>query len=665
MNAASLQARFVLACCALLVALLCATPGAYAQNYSAAEARYMRGDFSGAETSVGQALRSEKRSGERARLLKLLGIVQFMQNRRQPAAQSFRQALQLNPQTTISPDEVLDESVIAFFNSQRSTATQRPNTSTASAANRPRTPAGAAATANRPQNPRTPTTARAAPAPNAQQAKTTKVLVRSNVTNANISIDGILAGSVGAAIEADPGRVVLEVTAPGHISRKVAVNILDGRETIVTVNLERVPPPRPKTPPPQPRQNLAAVPPGGAAAGARSQRNVRGGNNQRPRGNGADASGRTDDSALFLPDPGTEDLVEDQSTAGRDLAGEFMMDAATGGFTAQQRNQPPPMQQQPMQQQPMQPQFQQPMYAPPPAYGQPMYGQPMYGAPPMYGPGYGAPMYAPPAPPPPPAYDPYAIQPSQLDAGSEMPDPAPPGAPPAGGRRGDRSSPTAAKKSGSTGGTLIRLMPFGVGQFVNGSTLLGAAFAVGEAGALFYWFQTSQAATKAASDTNTILADRRKTAEGISNQAEREEYEKETETFRTQRQAFVASTHQSAQYGLIGFGALWAIGAIEAVMNQPEASSPNRNPRRRSSGFSLLPTQDGGVVAGWERAVPGFANDVSSGRLADARSYGVEATYTLWTTLGGSSPDGEQTVDRSTLPDQNLPAAGLGLELRF
>jgi hypothetical protein len=206
---------------------------ARAGSLSAAESRYMRGDFRGAEASASQALRSETRSEERAKLLKLLGIVQYMQNKKTAASQSFRAAIALSPAMTISPDEVLDEGVIQHFNAQKQTA--------------PRT-------GSQPANART----SRPPPPRSVPAKTTRVVINSNVSSARVSMDGILAGSVGSPIEADPGRVVFEVAAAGHITKKIAINLPAGRETTVTVNLDKIPPPRPKAPPR--RETVARAP---------------------------------------------------------------------------------------------------------------------------------------------------------------------------------------------------------------------------------------------------------------------------------------------------------------------------------------------------------------------------------------------------------------------
>ena len=94
-----------------------------AQSYAAGQARYMKNDFKGAEQSLEKALTKEKRTPERAKIFKLLGIVQYMQANKPSASKSFKQALALDPRLTVTEDEALDESVIPFFNQNKAPAT--------------------------------------------------------------------------------------------------------------------------------------------------------------------------------------------------------------------------------------------------------------------------------------------------------------------------------------------------------------------------------------------------------------------------------------------------------------------------------------------------------------------------------------------------------------
>ncbi len=171
----------------------------------------------------------------------------------------------------------------------------------------------------------------------------------------------------------------------------------------------------------------------------------------------------------------------------------------------------------------------------------------------------------------------------------------------------------------------MRLLPFGVGQFVNGSPLLGTVFAAGEIGALVFWWQNNQAATTAANDTNKILQERKIQEEALP-EADREQWRKDSEEFQLARKAYVEKTHQQGIIGLVAFGGLWAAGAIEAIVNEP-APAPKKRSRRRS-GFSLIPTADGALVASLE----GKAAVLESSPTSDA-------TWSAWTQVNSEKQE--------------------------
>ena len=188
----------------------------------------------------------------------------------------------------------------------------------------------------------------------------------------------------------------------------------------------------------------------------------------------------------------------------------------------------------------------------------------------------------------------------------------------------------ASKPAKSSSGIFVRLLPFGVGQFANGSPLLGTVFAASEIGALVFWWQNNQAATTAANDTNKILQER-KIAEEALPEADREQWRKDSEAFQLARKTYVQQTHQQSLIGLAVFGGLWAAGAIEAIVNEP-APAPKKRSRRRS-GFSLLPQGDGSLVATLEGTSAVQEN---------------ATTWSAWTNLSG--------------PEQQL---GLGIKIEF
>ena len=129
---------------------------------------------------------------------------------------------------------------------------------------------------------------------------------------------------------------------------------------------------------------------------------------------------------------------------------------------------------------------------------------------------------------------------------------------------------------------LIAILPFGAGQFQNGSFLLGVAFLGAEGYALYHFYSKTQAATKIIDDTNAYT--------GAQDKVKMSTEEKASyETFLAGRRKYVADQQKSAQLGLIGFVGLWVLGAGEAILNDDSApvAAKKKEPRkRRYSGFS-------------------------------------------------------------------------------
>jgi hypothetical protein len=196
-----------------------------------------------------------------------------------------------------------------------------------------------------------------------------------------------------------------------------------------------------------------------------------------------------------------------------------------------------------------------------------------YAPPPVY---YTPP---PPPPPPPPPADPgYNTYASGGGYGEPPPpDPAGPGPAPGEGASGGRS------ESGKS--MLVTLLPFGAGQFQNKSYILGLAFAGAEAGALFYWYSSNKLADDTVAETNTYIQ-QRKGANGD------QQLSQEDLAFVAQRKKFVDDQRKKAQLGLVGFGGIWAVGVVQAMLYEPppKKKSPKR---RRYSGFSYVPGGEG------------------------------------------------------------------------
>lgn len=85
---------------------------AFEQGYQS----YMRNQFPIAETHFRKALQTAPTGEDKAFILKFLGISQYMRGDKKSATLSFREAVTLNPKTAIFQGEVLDSTVIPFFN---------------------------------------------------------------------------------------------------------------------------------------------------------------------------------------------------------------------------------------------------------------------------------------------------------------------------------------------------------------------------------------------------------------------------------------------------------------------------------------------------------------------------------------------------------------------
>lgn len=227
------------------------------------------------------------------------------------------------------------------------------------------------------------------------------------------------------------------------------------------------------------------------------------------------------------------DLFEDEeesALAMRDLAGEFENEKASGGSVSYQSRQQP---------QSVYPQ-------PQPVYPQPVYPQPQ----PVY------------TPVPQPTYIP---QPQQTPIVQSAP---PPNYEPelefASPKRKIRKKDTSV----SNIDPFIKLLPFGVPQFMRGDYLMGAIVGGVQAGALYFWFSRKQQATdfeaEARTNVDTILNDPNASAE--QRQTNAQEYA-------TQANATISDLKSESQMGLIGFGVAWGAGAVEAFLNTPSGDS--------------------------------------------------------------------------------------------
>ncbi len=506
------------------------TETAYANSYPIAYSKYEKGDFKGAESALKKSLKKKLSKADQAKAYKLLGICSYMLGNKPAATNSFKRALKLEPKTSIAQSEVLDDSVIAFF------------TGIKGGGKKASPPAKVATKA---ALPKPVTTAKKSP-----PAKMTYLKILSNVASASIAVDGILAGQVNTLINTDAGKIAIEVSAQGYITKKVSVNISANRENTITVNLLK-PQPKPK-PKPKPKPIVRQKP---------QQRYDQQLTTKKKK--------KKKKSNKYAPDPGGEMFVNERGGApgDPDTATQFEMDTGRGYPPAQ------------------------------PGYGaQPGYAQPGYAQPPGYGPqpGYGPPpgYYAPPppiyyAPPPQPIYVPPPPPPADPYAGAGYADPnappamaADPAAPPGAGGGGG--------SQGSTGNNLFyTLLPFGAGQFQNKSYILGTAFLGAEAYALYFWYSEGQKANAVAAEANKHFVENCSAAASNEDRCD-EPYLKESRDY-------VTETNKKAQMGLYGFIGLWVVGVAEAIINEPTPQPRGGRQKKtgRYAGIQYSPTPDG------------------------------------------------------------------------
>jgi hypothetical protein len=549
----------------------------------------MRSDYRGAEMQLTAAVKSAKSKTELAETYKYLGVAQYMRGQKAAANTSFVRAKTLNPMVKLTANDVADESVLPVFAAAKSSPqTSRPSQQQSPAA----TPKSSAITK--------------------QKSKRTLLKVLSNVPTARVSLDGIAYGTAGQDIEVQPGTVVLEVSAPGFISKAVKVQLEAMTTSSITVNLDKIlpkPKPRPQT------QALASKPARGIP--------LPGMNSSTPSTpkNRTGAAGKKPKHDLF----GGDEIADDFSQFQQPMA-------AQPQVTTPQMVTPPPPPQQPVMPpqgygagpyglQPAYPQspypqspYPQSPYAPQPYSGYPVapaypsfptYQAPAYGPAPYpmqpYG-GYAAqpvnpyaytqPM--PPTPPPSPVYsapvDPYG---GYLGPPPEAPTTTPPPAVDPGPSVSERASggmppppilPPPASSKGSTKrtiaktekcSTLVKILPFGFGQFCKGSTAKGLFFLGSEAGALYFYKSNSDAATSYQSRLNQILTERDAARADVPAE-EQEAFDSETAAKETQGKAAINKAKQNAQYSMLAFVGLWGAGAFDAL------TSPDSSPSGKS-----------------------------------------------------------------------------------
>ncbi len=175
-----------------------------------ASEKLQKGDIKGAQALIKEVLKSRASKEDQARALKILGISQYLQNNKNGAKLSFRSAVKRDPSLAITARESKDPNLISLFKSV-TTSESEP---------------------------------RLKPVPGG--AKKTLLKVQSNVAKAQVSIDGIIAGSVNSLINVEPGLLEIEVSSPGYVTKKLKVKTVKDQEVSVMANLNEAKEKNPK-----------------------------------------------------------------------------------------------------------------------------------------------------------------------------------------------------------------------------------------------------------------------------------------------------------------------------------------------------------------------------------------------------------------------------------
>lgn len=156
-----------------------------------------------------------------------------------------------------------------------------------------------------------------------------------------------------------------------------------------------------------------------------------------------------------------------------------------------------------------------------------------------------------------------------------------------------------APKSGADY-SIMNFLPFGIGQFTQGKTIVGATFAASQAGMLFLFLDRKKQVDLSNKDADTtyneILAD------GGEPSQEQLDY-------LTANENYVKKTQQEANLALIGFFGLYALGVADAiwdplglrpsksvteVMTEQEKRVADAEKAKPQVGLFVLPTGDRG-----------------------------------------------------------------------
>jgi hypothetical protein len=179
------------------------------------------------------------------------------------------------------------------------------------------------------------------------------------------------------------------------------------------------------------------------------------------------------------------------------------------------------------------------------------------------------------------------------------------------------SKKTVEAKPDKCGG--IKFMPFGAGQFCNGSTLKGVVFLGAEVAALYFYKSNSDAAASVQTKLNSILAER-EAARGEVPESDQPDFDAETDSKRSAGKAAINKARQNAQYSMVSFFGLWAAGVVDASINVPTKSKPSKKSKKMPKiQYSYDLDLDTAPLGTWAFSLPGDTMSGRSDLLAEYR----------------------------------------------
>ncbi|MEZ4743873.1 MAG: hypothetical protein R3B45_15750 [Bdellovibrionota bacterium] len=215
----------------------------FSQSLESGMKKYRVGDLVDAEDDF-RAAAAKATGRKKATILKMLGICQYMLGDMSSSKKNFKTALKLNPSLQISPKDVLDESVLPFFNSLKQTTVNK------KADSKPVIPKTIVKKQAKAIAKKASTTPKPSPKKNAKPPviEKTTIKVLANIKDAGVMAGGIPIGRVNENIDIQPGFINISVLANGYDTVNKNMTIIANRTNYLRVTLHKAPPQQNITP---------------------------------------------------------------------------------------------------------------------------------------------------------------------------------------------------------------------------------------------------------------------------------------------------------------------------------------------------------------------------------------------------------------------------------